>query len=155
LTCDVHTHRVALVGLVDSRGWLLMQERDEHATIDPDRWGLVGGAIEPGETAESAAHRELAEETGMSAGLVTLGTYVLACSVPDTEDRFHVYTARTRATDADVACTEGRQIVFVDPQTFDRLDLTASARRVVPDLLAAQDVIRTGRPGGDRDDRFG
>jgi len=33
----VHTHEVAVVGLVDERGWLLLQERDEHARVDADR----------------------------------------------------------------------------------------------------------------------
>lgn len=28
---------VALVGLRDSRGWLLLQERDEHARVDPNK----------------------------------------------------------------------------------------------------------------------
>ena len=41
---------VALVGLVDARGWLLLQERDDQTRIDPDRWGLPGGGVEPGET---------------------------------------------------------------------------------------------------------
>ena len=56
---------VALVGLVDSRGWLLLQERDEHAPVDPKKWGLVGGGVEPDEAPATAASRELAEETGI------------------------------------------------------------------------------------------
>jgi len=52
---------VALIGLVDQRGWVLLQERDEHAPVDPDRWSLVGGGVEPGECPTAAAHRELAE----------------------------------------------------------------------------------------------
>ena len=64
-------HRFSSVALVDRRGWLLMQERDEHPVIDPEKWGLPGGSIEPGETPEQAAYRELAEETGvdLAAGL--------------------------------------------------------------------------------------
>ena len=59
--------RFAAVILVDRRGWVLLQERDEHAPIDPDRWGLVGGHVEEGEDFEPAVHRELAEETGLTA----------------------------------------------------------------------------------------
>lgn len=41
---------MALVGLVDSRGWLLLQERDDRAPMDPNKWGFVGGGVEPGES---------------------------------------------------------------------------------------------------------
>ena len=56
-------HLFAAVVLVDRRGWILLQERDEHPAIDPWKWGLVGGHLEPGEEFEPAAYRELAEET--------------------------------------------------------------------------------------------
>ncbi len=130
-------HLVALVGLVDDRGWLLMQERDEHAQLDPDTWGLVGGGVEPGESVREAAGRELAEETGLRQELEPLGTYVMPCSIEGEEDHFGVFTARTSATDADIVCTEGRQIVFVAPDQIAQLDLTPSARVIVPAVLAA------------------
>src|SRR5688572_20897490 len=57
--------RFAGVILVDRRGWILLQERDEHPRIDPEKWGLAGGHVEPGEDFEPAAHRELEEETGV------------------------------------------------------------------------------------------
>ena len=41
--------RIAAVVLVDSRGWLLLQERDEHAPVDPDLWSMVGGGVDEGE----------------------------------------------------------------------------------------------------------
>ena len=127
---------VALVGLVDHRGWLLMQERDEHAPIDPNKWSLVGGGVEPGESHRDAAHRELAEETGILQDLALLDSYVLPCPVHG-EDHFAVYTARTAVTDADVECTEGRQIVFVAPDEIERLDLTDATRAIFPAVLAA------------------
>ena len=128
---------VVLVGMVDSRGWLLLQERDEHAPVDPDRWGLVGGGIEPGETPAIAARRELEEETGLVRDdLTELGVHTVACALHGT-DRVALFTARTSATDADVECHEGRQIVFVDPSALAGLDLTDGARALIPTVMAA------------------
>src|SRR3546814_17619096 len=55
--------RFASVLLVDRRGWLLLQERDEFPEIDPECWCCPGGHMEAGATALDAAHREFAEET--------------------------------------------------------------------------------------------
>ena len=38
--------------LVDPAGAVLLQLRDDHAPYHPNVWGLPGGAVEPGETAD-------------------------------------------------------------------------------------------------------
>jgi 8-oxo-dGTP pyrophosphatase MutT (NUDIX family) len=129
---------VVLVGLVDERGWLLMQERDEHAPAEPNKWCLVGGGVEAGEEPDAAVRRELAEETGfIRDDLVALGRHDLPC-VFHGRDLVDLYAARTSATDADVVCGEGRQIVFVEPTTIPTLDLTASSRILFPLVLEAE-----------------
>ncbi len=129
---------VALVGLLDSRGWLLLQERDEDAPVDPDRWGLVGGGVEPGETSAAAAQRELTEETGIACDdLVSLGSHVLPCVVHG-EDHVVLFTARMPLTDEDIESREGRQIVFVEPTEIATLDLTDMTRALLPFVLPSR-----------------
>lgn len=128
---------VALVGLLDSRGWLLLQERDEHAPVDPNKWGLVGGGVEPGEAPMIAAHRELGEETGIVCeDLIALGTHDLPCTFHG-QDHVALFTARMPLTDADVDCREGRQIVFVEPGAIANLDLTDMTRALFETVLSA------------------
>src|SRR6478735_12480533 len=131
-------HRFACVILVDPRGWLLLQERDQHPVIDPEKWGLVGGHVEDGEDYQPAAYRELEEETGIR---LAPGTLRLWRELPvfheayGTLDTTRVYVAGTDLTDADIVVGEGRRIVFVEPSVARALDLTTSATTVVPDFL--------------------
>jgi 8-oxo-dGTP pyrophosphatase MutT (NUDIX family) len=126
---------VVMVGLVDSRGWVLLQERDEHAPVEPDKWCLVGGGVEEGESPETAAYRELEEETGIVCDdLVWSGQHDLPCAFHG-RDLVDLFTARTTLTDADVVCGEGRQIVFVEPRALSTLDLTETSRTLLPLVL--------------------
>jgi len=128
-------HRFASATLVDPRGRLLMQERDEHPLIDPECWGFPGGGVEDGESFEQAAYRELAEETGvqLTDELELLGQFRFYSEPCRSDDEFALYLA---ATDLDeVECHEGRQMVFLDPATLEGLPLTASARVALPVLL--------------------
>ena len=105
-------HTFASVAVVDSRGWVLMQERDEHALHDPERWGLPGGDLEDGEDFRAAAVRELAEETGLVVEpdrLESLGTTRFHSESCGGEDEFELFAVRLDVTDDDVVCGEGRR----------------------------------------------
>ncbi len=54
--------------IFNDQGKVLLQRRG-----DSGRWGFPGGAIEPGETPETAAIREIKEETGLD---VTVGRLI-------------------------------------------------------------------------------
>ena len=126
--------------LVDRRGWILLQERDEFPAIDPEKWGLVGGHVEVGEDVEAAAHRELLEETGVrlpAGALRPWEAFAVFHAAYGSDDRMHVFAAPTGLTDADIVCGEGRQIVFVDPVAARRLDLSASATIAVSGFLSS------------------
>ena len=57
--------------VVNDQGKVLLQRRG-----DSDKWGFPGGAIEPGETPEMAAFREVKEETGLDVSISRLiGVY--------------------------------------------------------------------------------
>jgi len=130
-------HQFASVALVDARGWLLMQERDEHPVIDPECWGFPGGSVEDGESYEQAAYRELAEETGveLGGGLELFEAFTFFSPVCGTDDACELYVAATDLSE--VECHEGRQMVFVDPQVAGGLPLTLSAQYALPRLLAS------------------
>ena len=132
--------RFAGVLLTDARGWLLLQERDEHPRIDPERWGLPGGHVDPGESFAQAAPRELEEETGIvlpEPGATLWREFVVDHrAAHGTWDRMQVFTAATSLTDADVDCREGRRIVFVDPERVPELPLTRAAEQILPAFFA-------------------
>lgn len=132
--------------LVDREGRILLQERDEHPRIDPEKWGLAGGHVEPGEDFETAAYRELEEETGVALARGTLELFgdftVDHREAYGTWDRMQAFVAATGLTDADIECHEGRQIVFVDPDAARGLDLTAGASDIVPAFLDSPTYAR-------------
>lgn len=141
-------HLFSAVILVDGRGRLLLQERDEHAPIDPERWGMPGGHVEEGEAFEAAAYRELAEETGLRLvpGELELWRDVeVFHEVYDSLDRMQVFVAPIEVTDADIVVGEGRQIVFVEPLVARGLDLTAAASMIVPEFLDSDTYQRLCR----------
>lgn len=134
------SHVFASVILVDRRGWLLLQERDEHPVIDPECWGFVGGHVDEGEEPDAAAYRELTEETGLRIappGLPRWREFTIFHAAYGTHDPVHVHAAATTATDADIVLGEGRRIVFVDPVSLGDLPLTRAASEILPVFLAS------------------
>lgn len=134
-------HTFAIVALVDRRGWVLMQERDDQTPIAPDQWCLPGGGIEPGEDYETAARRELAEETGVHLGpgeLERFAGFRLWSDACGGVDTFELWAARTDRTDAEIVCGEGRQMIFVDPVEIPALDLVTSHAVAIPAFLDSE-----------------
>lgn len=129
--------RLAVVLLVDERGWILLQERDELAPRAANQWGMVGGHVEDGEEFAVAVYREVAEETGLHLpdGSLTLWREDEFTYPDGHHGRYQVFAARVDVTDEDIVVGEGRQIVFVDPEKVLGLDLAGSSRHFVPEFL--------------------
>lgn len=136
---DESPRRFVGVVLIDARGWILLQERDEHPVIDPETWSLAGGHVDAGESFQDAAYRELEEETGVRLArgvLQVFGEFLVDHRTAyGTWDPMQVFVAAADLTDADIECTEGRQIVFVEPAAARALDLSHAATDIVPAFL--------------------
>ena len=94
--------------------------------IDPEKWGLAGGHLEPGENFEPAATASSRRRRACGWRRRARALRRVRRRPPQaygTWDRMQVFVAATDLTDADIDCHEGRQIVFVDP-ACPRLDLT-------------------------------
>ena len=59
--------------LKNGDGKIFFQQRDSMPQKSPLQYGLWGGAIDPGETPEQAASRELFEELGVQTAIHPLG----------------------------------------------------------------------------------
>ena len=130
--------RFSVILLVDPQGRILLQERDEHAPISPDTWGMVGGHVEDGEEFEPAAYRELEEETGVRlppGGLRLWRAEQFGYVGAAAPNRYTIWVAPTTLTDADIVVGEGRQIVFVRPEALGGLALSESAAHFLPAFL--------------------
>ncbi len=131
--------RISVIVLVDARGWVLLQERDEHAPLAPEKWGMVGGHVEDGEDFEPAAYRELEEEIGvhLDDGLKLWRAERFRYPERDEPFDYRVWVAGTTLTDADIVVGEGRQIVFVAPEAVAGLDKSHSCEHFVTELLGS------------------
>ncbi|MFC0540631.1 NUDIX domain-containing protein [Kutzneria chonburiensis] len=117
---------VAIVVLTDRAGRVLMQHRSHDANPEPGRWTPPGGRLEPGEDAVTAAHRELLEETGLTA-VLELDRVVEQVVADGAGVRFHVFTGRTDARQEDVVLGEGQAMRFLTSDEIATKELASNA----------------------------
>lgn len=138
----IERHIVGIM-LVDPAGRLLLQHRDDDALVSPGQWTMPGGGVEPGESPEDAAHRELLEETGLRVeGPLALFWSGIRPSSRTPDDptvatEWQIYYARTTARQQDVVLGEGQAMLFTAPDAALALDLGFNARYFIPLFLAS------------------
>ena len=109
------------------------------------QWSLPGGGQKLGETAEAAARRELAEETGLSVGPMVLAGYADQIH-HDAEGRvqFH-YTVLDFAAHyqgGEALCGDDAvDIAWVRPLEFQEYQVSEAVRRMVAQARAALRAI--------------
>lgn len=122
--------QLAAVVLVNDIKQLLLQYRGPGAPTSPNQWSLLGGGIEPGETAEEAARREVREETGLhlQKPLTQLWHGLLpSVSRPVAYNEWFVFLAHTQARQSNVIVGEGDAMIFFPLGQVFQLNLAPSA----------------------------
>ena len=116
--------RIPCVSIIieNSEGEILLLLRDNKSTIMfPNHWTLVGGKVEDGETPETAAHRELAEETGLKATLEFWTRYDRQHPLFIVDQ--HVYTMKMDVAQDGLVLGEGQALQFFKQDEIKRLKI--------------------------------
>ena len=104
----------ASIIIENSDGEVLLLLRDNKSTITfPNHWTLVGGKVEDRETPEMAAHRELAEETGLNATLTFWKRYDRQHTLFIVDQ--HIFLAKVDASPESLVLAEGQALQFFKP----------------------------------------
>jgi len=108
-------------------GRVLLHKRDEQAPINPNMWGLFGGAVESGEEPLQAWFRELHEELGITSPPPQVRR--LADYVTDRGTHRFVYLMPLRLRKGEMRLGEGEDFDWLAIDDAFNLALTSSTKK--------------------------
>jgi 8-oxo-dGTP pyrophosphatase MutT (NUDIX family) len=131
----------AAVLILDDLGRVLLQLRTDNGA-----WGLPAGYMEPGESLEDTARREVLEETGLEVGaMALLGVFSgpdFFYQYPNGDQVFNVtvaYVARDVRGEVRLNPAEGHELRYFDLRGLPR-DLSPRVGVIIKRYLAEADV---------------
>jgi 8-oxo-dGTP diphosphatase len=129
----------ASVIIENMEGQILLLLRDNKSTtVYPNHWTLIGGRVEDSETPEIAAHRELAEETGLKTDLSFWKRY----------DREHplfivdqyIYTGKVDVSQAMLVLGSGQDLQFFKRHEIEHLKIGYGFKPLLDDYFLGRKV---------------
>ena len=118
-------------------GKVLLLKRPDVCHSFPGMWSLVAGKIEPGETPEQAARREIAEETGLEVGESDATTKPVHVREGKVLWRVHPFLFRLDAADP-VLNDENEAFEWVSPEDIQSRETVVDTFLVVDRMLNNQ-----------------
>ena len=139
--------RIPCVSIIleNMAGEVLLLLHDNKSTITfPNHWTLIGGKVEYGETPEMAAHRELAEETGLKASLTFWKRYERQHPLFIVDQ--HIYLGKADGLRESMILGEGQALEFFKPAEIGRLKIGYGFKALLDEYFLNQklQVTQTG-----------
>ncbi|HWI51163.1 MAG TPA: NUDIX domain-containing protein [Symbiobacteriaceae bacterium] len=114
-----------------------------------NRWGLIGGKIEPGETPDQAVKREVLEETGLTLTAYRSVGHVILDEGNNRGTSLHLFVAT--AVVGELRASDEGEPVWVGLAQAEQLPMIEYARLLLPRVLGSQSpvtgTIRVGLHG--------
>lgn len=108
-------------------GKMLFQLRDNKPSIpNPNKWGIIGGGIEKGESAIRAVTRELNEELGLKIAPQKITPLI---TIPTLRGPYHIFQLNYLSHKTSLRLYEGQKIKFLSrKQILKKANVVSSLR---------------------------